>query len=87
MKLEIAYQSALSEYRKYDKAVRYFETTALKNSSQITYTANKQFLNGEINYLEWVMLINQAISIQSDYIDALKNKNFSIAELNSFKQN
>ena len=87
MKLEIAYQSALSEYRKYDKAVRYFETTALKNSSQITYTANKQFLNGEINYLEWVMLINQSISIQSDYIDALKNKNFSIAELNSFKQN
>jgi cobalt-zinc-cadmium resistance protein CzcA len=87
MKLEIAYQSALSEYRKYDKAVLYFENTALKNSSLITYTANKQFLNGEINYLEWVMLINQAISIQSEYIDALKNKNISIAELNSFKQN
>lgn len=64
--------------------VRYFESTALKNAATITETAEKQFLNGDINYLEWVLLINQAIGIQSDYIEAVKNLNNALAELNFY---
>ena len=56
----------------------------LKNADVITNTANKQFLNGDINYLEWVLLINQAVTIQSDYIEAVKNRNGSAVEINSF---
>lgn len=63
------------------QTVKYFEETALKNADLIAKTANQQFANGDINYLEWTMLINNAISIQSGYADALKNLNQSIIQL------
>jgi|LSQX01.2.fsa_nt_gb cobalt-zinc-cadmium resistance protein CzcA len=81
---ENAYHSAFIEYQKFEEMVRYFESTALKNAATITETAEKQFLNGDINYLEWVLLINQAIGIQSDYIEAVKNLNNALAELNFY---
>ena len=81
---ETAYKTALTQYQKHTVAIQYFETTALKNAELITSTANKQFINGDINYLEWVLLINQAVTIQSDYIEAIKNCNASAVEINSF---
>jgi len=81
---ETNFQSALKQYLKFEQAVQYFESTALKNSDILTTTAKKQFLSGEINYLEWVLLINQSIQIQSDYIEAIKNRNNALAELNFY---
>lgn len=81
--LQSEYQQSLLSYQKNLQTVTYFEDTALKNSQLILTTANKQFSNGEINYLEWVLLINQSVSIQSDYVDAVRNLNQSIIQLNS----
>ncbi len=61
----------VSQYEKYE----------LKNANTILETAQKQFINGEINYLEFVMLANQAISIKNNYTDAVWNLNESIVEL------
>lgn len=78
------YQSAIAQYQKFQNAVFYFESIALKNADIITATANKQFLSGEINYLEWVLLINQSISIQSEYIEMLKDRNNAVVEINFY---
>jgi cobalt-zinc-cadmium resistance protein CzcA len=48
----------------------------------IRQTADKQFINGEINYLEWVMLNNQAIVIKNNHLDIIKVLNESIINLN-----
>ena len=80
MKLE--YQSAFKQYQTQLQTVKYFEDNALKNANTITTTANQQFANGNINYLEWTMLINNAVSIQSNYADAVKELNQSIIQLN-----
>ena len=37
-----------------------------------------------IYYLEWVMLLNQAVTIRSEYIDALRNLNTTTIQLNNF---
>ncbi|MES2132472.1 MAG: CusA/CzcA family heavy metal efflux RND transporter [Bacteroidota bacterium] len=81
--LQSEYQQALLSYNKNLQTISYFEDAALKNAEIILTTANKQFSNGEINYLEWVLLINQSVSIKSDYVDAIKNLNQSIIQLNS----
>src|SRR5205814_1266681 len=81
--LQSQYQQALQQYNKQLQTVAYYESNALKNVETITGTANKQFLGGDINYLEWVLLTNQAISIQREYIDAVKNLNQSIIDLNA----
>ena len=82
--LETNFAQAMKQYQKYQDAVLYFENTALKNAETLKTTANKQFLNGEINYLEWVLLMNQAINIQSDYIEAVRNRNNAVAEINYY---
>ena len=82
--LETNFAQVMKQYQKYQNAVLYFENTALKNAETLKTTANKQFLNGEINYLEWVLLMNQAISIQSDYIEAIRNRNNAVAEINYY---
>ena len=80
--IEKQYQSAYSQYINYVKTITYFEQTALKNVTLINEIANKQFVDGDINYLDWVMLTNQAINIKSNYIDAIKALNESIIQLN-----
>lgn len=61
--------------------VQRYKNTELKNSEIITETAQKQFSSGEINYLEFVMLVNQAIALRNNYTDAVWNLNNSIIEL------
>lgn len=84
---EAAYLVAIKSYQLLEEAVYYYENTALKNVEIITKTANQQFQSGEINYLEWVLLMNQATSIQSDYIETLKNRNKAVIELNFYITN
>jgi cobalt-zinc-cadmium resistance protein CzcA len=76
------YKTVISQYQVNLSIVNYYEDTALKNASLIFETTNKQFTAGELNYLEWVMLTNQAMSIRSNYLDAVKNLNETIIQLN-----
>ncbi len=83
--MQTAYNSIVRQYNKYLQTIKYYETTALNNSNLISKTANIQFVDGDINYLEWVLLTNQSISIQNDYVDILKNLNDNIIQLNYYK--
>jgi cobalt-zinc-cadmium resistance protein CzcA len=80
--LKTEYETAFRQYQTQLQTVKYFEETALQNANTITKTANQQFANGDINYLEWTMLINNAVGIQSNYADAVKDLNQSIIQLN-----
>ena len=80
--LKTEYQATFKQYQTQLQTVKYFEDTALQNANTITKTANDQFTNGDINYLEWTMLINNAVSIQSIYADAVKELNQTIIQLN-----
>ena len=71
-----------SQYNSNLEIVNYFETNSNKNSKIITDVANKQFINGDINYLDFVMLINQSIAIQNTYIEAVRSLNETIISLN-----
>jgi heavy metal efflux system protein len=80
--LTAGYQTAFTEYQKYLQTVQYFEDAALKNAELISETANQQLANGIINYLEWVQLINQSVTVKNDYTEAVKNLNESVIQLN-----
>ncbi|MDP3469032.1 MAG: CusA/CzcA family heavy metal efflux RND transporter [Daejeonella sp.] len=80
--IENEYHSALSQYESYLEAANYFEQNTLPEARTISQTADLQFINGEINYLDWVMLNNQAIIIRNNYLDLVKALNESIINLN-----
>lgn len=82
-------QSIRNEYLKANatvtnqsKSLDYFETKALKNADLISETATKRFKDGEINYMEWVLLLNQSVSIKNDYLNTIKNYNEAVLQLN-----
>ncbi len=79
--LKTDYEAAYKEYHTQSETVKYFENNALQNATTIIKTANQQFANGEINYLEWTMLVNNAATIQSNYVDAVKDLNQTIIQL------
>jgi cobalt-zinc-cadmium resistance protein CzcA len=81
------YKQAFIHFTKNLETVAYYETSANKNAETILTIADNQFKNGDINYLEWVLLTNNAITIQSEYIDALQKLNESIIKINSFNNN
>ena len=68
------YQSNLEIVSKY-------ESSDLKNADVITETAKRQFIGGEINYLEFVILVNQAVQLKNNYTDAVWKLNQSTIEL------
>jgi len=76
------YKQALENMKKYEFAVNVFETKTLKNAEIIINSSTQQYNAGEINFLEWTVLLNNAITAKSQYVDALLSLNESIIELN-----
>ena len=64
------------------KTISYYENTALKNSDLISKTASRRLKDGEINYMEWALLMNQVVSIKSDYLNTIKYYNEMSIQLN-----
>ena len=83
--LKNQYLQNLRQFQKLNDEILYYQKTGLQNSENILKTANNQFYNGEINYLEWTLLVTQAFEIQNKYIDRLKETNDKIIEINSLK--
>ena len=79
--LDAQYQKAIAEYGVQLDIYKRYEKIQLPRATVIAETSLKQFETGEINYLEWVLLNNQAIEIQSGFIDALEELNQSIITL------
>lgn len=81
------WQQLLISIEKNRQQLQYFESGALKQSKILTDNAALQFNNGAISYLEWLMLVHQAIGIQSDYLNAIGEWNRNIIELQSYSNN
>ncbi len=82
MMFQTKYRKAVQEYNANLKMVEYYKITANKNADETFAAANLQYKNGNINYLEWVMLTNQVIATKAEYLNALRKLNNSIVEIN-----
>ena len=76
------YKSLLFQYQNNLEKIAYFEKTGMPNAKIIEETANKQYFNGAINYLDWTLLINQSIAIKNNFIETVMTNNQNIIELN-----
>ncbi len=85
--LSAQYAAARLAYNQQLKAVEYYEQTALRNAAVMTETATRRFEAGEIDYLEYTLLLNQSFTISSNYYDALKKFNESVFEINYLTKN
>lgn len=55
--------------------VQEYQQLLLPNASTIIQTATQRLQAGETGYLDWVILVNQALQIRSDYFNAVQQRN------------
>lgn len=86
-KLQADYRNLMIQYHSIQKQVELLGSTSLKNADLILKTANLQFINGEINYLDYVLLVNQALAVRNQNLESLRDLNTTIINLNSLQEN
>jgi cobalt-zinc-cadmium resistance protein CzcA len=92
--LQVAIQQLSSDfniqfqaYEKMLETLTYYEKVALPNIEVMKKTANLQFSTGEINYLTWANLIQNAIATESEYLDLVHEWNRVIIQLQFLSAN
>jgi cobalt-zinc-cadmium resistance protein CzcA len=81
LQLKTDMQNTLQQLNKFAVSLSYYETQGNKNADLIIATADKQFGGGDINYLQWVILVDQAISLRNEYLETLDSYNQTAIQL------
>jgi cobalt-zinc-cadmium resistance protein CzcA len=71
----------LGEYAKYSNSVNYYETQAIPEANIIIDQATRSYKAGAMDYLEYILNLNRALSIKQNYLDALNSYNQTIVSI------
>ncbi|HRP54873.1 efflux RND transporter permease subunit, partial [Agriterribacter sp.] len=74
-------QQLTETLKKEQNNLEYYENAGLQQSELIIKAARLSFENGEISYLEWTTLMNNAVNIRLNYMDAVHQYNQTLIEL------
>ncbi len=80
-RLQSERQTARLQVLKYLQSLQFYQKEAMPNAKTIVSTATRQFAAGEINYLEWVMLVNQSFDLQGQFLDEQNAYNRAVIHL------
>lgn len=80
--LQSKYDGLFSDLKKYQETVDYYETTGKNLSKELTVTASKAFQSGEIDFLQYVQLLESSKNIEISYLQNLSKYNNTVLELN-----
>ncbi|CAM3370520.1 CusA/CzcA family heavy metal efflux RND transporter [Aequorivita lipolytica] len=72
----------LNEVSKYEEALQYYETEGKSLSEEILKTANISFKNGEIDFFQYILSLENAYEIELQYLQNLNNYNQAIIAIN-----
>ena len=67
--------NALRIYNQRKDLVSVYQKNMLPNASRIMEAANQKLRLGEIGYLDWTILINQALQVQGEYLNIAQQMN------------
>ncbi len=75
------FKQANTLYLKYQKSIIYYKSTALTNSQVIITQALKSYETKEINYVEYLTVVSNALDIESNYLNVIKQNNLAVLKL------
>jgi cobalt-zinc-cadmium resistance protein CzcA len=73
--------NTIESYLQASKVLSSYNSTLLPNATAITNTATNKLNAGDIGYLNWVILVNQAIEVRSQYFEIVQQLNESAFEI------
>jgi cobalt-zinc-cadmium resistance protein CzcA len=78
---------AIETRNRYQDLVLKFQQRMLPNAATIIRTANQKLAVGEIGYVDWTVLVNQAVQIKSDYLDMVQRMNEATFDIEKIVSN
>jgi cobalt-zinc-cadmium resistance protein CzcA len=82
VQLKFQYLSLNAELIKQEKALKYYEEEGTALSDEILKTATVSFKNGEINYFQYILSLENAYQIKLDYLNSLNEYNQTVIAIN-----
>ncbi|MFM1912193.1 MAG: hypothetical protein RIR51_31, partial [Bacteroidota bacterium] len=79
--LELSHSNLLKELIKSNQTIEYYEITGLSQAEILEKNGLESYKLGEITYLEFAQLVNQAWKIREAYLKELQNKNKILVEI------
>ncbi len=76
------YEALQSDLKQYEQGLSYYESTGKNLSQETVFHANKAYQSGEINFLQYAQLLENAKSIESNYLKSLFQYNMTVLEVN-----
>lgn len=76
------YVALLSDLRQFEEGINYYTKTGRKLASETLFHAIKAYQNGEINFLQYTQLLDNAKSIESNYLTTLFQYNMTVLDAN-----
>ncbi len=71
-----------SDLKKYQEAIDYYHTSGQMLSEALISNGASAFQNGEIDFLQYIQLLDNAKSIEITYLENLFNYNLTLLEIN-----
>ena len=84
LQFNAGYNQAVQELNKQQQLLAYYESTGVQYADEILNSAQLAFKNGEIGYIEYIILLSQGIDIKNNYLSALSNYNEAIIQINYY---
>ena len=76
------HQALLSDLDKYKEELNYYQSTGKELSQETLYHATKAFQGGDIDFLQYIQLLENAKTIETNYFDSLFQYNMTVLEIN-----
>ena len=82
IQLDARLKELQTELMKYEKALSYYQEEGTMLSREILKTANGSFKNGEIDFYQYILSLENAYQIQLDYLENLNWYNQTVIKIN-----
>ena len=82
IQLTAKYSELQSDIRKFEEGISYYETNGKRLAEETMFHARKAFRSGEINFLQYTKLLDNAKKIESDYLYQFLQYNLTVLEAN-----
>ena len=76
-----SYRSLMLEFSKNSNSVDYYEKQAIPEADLIIEQATRSYKAGAMDYLDYILSLNRALSIKQNYLDAQNNYNQTIISI------
>ena len=73
--LSNGYKSLVEEYQKYRNSVNFYEQQAIPEANLIIEQATRSYRAGAMDYLDYILSLNRALTIKENYLEALQSLN------------